>query len=50
LKVKQVKQKHSAWEAVAAFLPTALFAAKTVMAARAKSQNAHAQADTAALP
>jgi hypothetical protein len=49
LKVKQVKQKHSAWEAVAAFLPTALFAAKTVMAARAKNQNAPAQADTAAL-
>jgi hypothetical protein len=50
LKVKQVKQKHSAWEAVAAFMPTALFAAKTMMAARARSQNAQTQSDTAALP
>ena len=50
LKVKQVKQKHSAWEAVAAFMPTALFAAKTIMAARARSQNANTQADTAGLP
>ena len=49
LKVRQVKQKGSAWEAIAAFMPTALFAAKTMMAARAK-QNAQAQSDAASLP
>jgi hypothetical protein len=48
LKVREVKQRHSAWEAVSAFIPVALFAAKTAMAARSK--NAAAQSDTAALP
>ena len=48
LKVREIKQRHSPWEAVTAFLPVALFAAKTAMAARAKQ--ASAQTDTAALP
>jgi hypothetical protein len=47
LKVKKVKQ-HSPWEAITAFMPIALFAAKTAMAARNK--NATQTADTAALP
>jgi hypothetical protein len=38
LKVKQVKSsKGSGWEAVTAFMPIALFAAKTAMAARTKN-------------
>lgn len=49
LKVREVKQRHSPWEAITAFMPIALFAAKTAMAARAKQANA-AQTDTAALP
>lgn len=48
LKVKQVKQRGSAWEAISAFMPVALFAAKTAMAARNK--NAEQAADAAALP
>lgn len=48
LKVREVKQRHSAWEAITAFMPVALFAAKTAMAAR--SRNAAAQPDAAALP
>jgi hypothetical protein len=47
LKVKRVKQ-HSPWEAITAFMPIALFAAKTAMAARNK--NAGQTADAAALP
>jgi hypothetical protein len=39
LKVKQVKPRGSAWEAVSAFVPIALFAAKTAMAARAKKSD-----------
>src|SRR5205814_7825480 len=31
LKVKQIKPRHSAWEAVTAFVPIALFAAKSAM-------------------
>lgn len=50
LKVREVRPKGSAWEAVAAFMPTALFAAKTMMAARAKHNNTTAQSDTASLP
>ena len=48
LKVKQVKPRGSAWEAITAFMPIALFAAKTAMAARNK--NAEQTADTVALP
>jgi hypothetical protein len=48
LKVKQIKPRGSAWEAVTAFMPIALFAAKTAMAARSKT--APQTADTAALP
>lgn len=48
LKVKQVKPRGSAWEAITAFMPIALFAAKTAMAARNK--NANQTADAAALP
>ena len=48
LKVKRVKSKGSAWEAVSAFMPVALFAAKVAMAARNK--NAEQPADAAALP
>src|SRR5688572_14461095 len=36
LKVKQVKSKGSGWEAITAFMPIALFAAKTAIAARNK--------------
>jgi hypothetical protein len=48
LKVKQVKPRGSAWEAISAFMPIALFAAKTAMAARNK--NAEHAADAAAMP
>jgi len=48
LKVKRVKPRGSAWEAITAFMPIALFAAKTAMAARNK--NAEQTADTVALP
>lgn len=48
LKVKQVKPRGSAWEAISAFMPVALFAAKTAMASRSK--NAQQTADAAALP
>ena len=48
LKVREVKQRNSPWEAITAFMPIALFAAKAAIAARAK--NANAQVDTAALP
>ena len=48
LKVKRVKSKGSAWAAVSAFMPVALFAAKTAMAARNK--RADQTADAAALP
>ena len=48
LKVKQVKSKGSAWEAISAFMPVALFAAKAAMAARNK--NVEQTADAAALP
>jgi hypothetical protein len=48
LKVKQVKSKGSAWEAISAFMPVALFAAKTAMAAR--NTKADQTADAAALP
>src|SRR6185436_10119239 len=48
LKVKQLKPRGSAWEAVSAFVPIALFAAKTAMAARSKK--ATAEADAPALP
>jgi hypothetical protein len=48
LKVKRVKSKGSAWEAISAFMPVALFAAKTAMASRSKS--ADQTADAAALP
>jgi hypothetical protein len=36
LKVKRVKSKGSIWEAISAFMPIALFAAKTTMAGRSK--------------
>src|SRR3954471_13928181 len=48
LKVKQVKPRGTAWEAVSAFVPIALFAAKTAMATRNKK--AEHTADAAALP
>ena len=48
LKVKRVKSKGSPWEAISAFMPVALFAAKTAMAARNK--NPEQAADAAALP
>ena len=48
LKVKRVKSKGSPWEAISAFMPVALFAAKTAMAARNK--NTEQTADAAALP
>ena len=47
LKVREIKQRHSPWEALTAFIPVALFAAKTAMAARSKNA---AQPDAAALP
>jgi len=36
LKVKRIPSKGSPWEAVSAFMPIALFAAKTAMTARSK--------------
>lgn len=48
LKVRQVKPRGSAWEAISAFMPIALFAAKTAIAARNK--NAEQTADADALP
>jgi hypothetical protein len=36
LKVQRIRSKGSPWEAVSAFMPIALFAAKTAMAARSK--------------
>lgn len=48
LKVREIKQRNSPWEAITAFMPIALFAAKTAIAARNKNANAHV--DTAALP
>lgn len=50
LKVKEVKQRHSPWEAITAFMPIALFAAKTAMAARSKNASSATESDTAALP
>jgi hypothetical protein len=47
LKVKRVKSKGSAWEAITAFMPIALFAAKTAMAASNRKSNQ--TADAAAL-
>lgn len=48
LKVKHVKSKGSAWEAISAFMPVALFAAKTAMASR--SSKTSQTPDAAALP
>jgi len=48
LKVKRVKSKGSAWEAVSAFMPVALFAAKTAMASRSNKNSQ--PPDAAALP
>ncbi|HUS36878.1 MAG TPA: hypothetical protein VM680_16150 [Verrucomicrobiae bacterium] len=48
LKVREVKQRNSPWEAITAFMPIALFAAKAAIAARNK--NAEPHVDTAALP
>lgn len=47
-KAKQRKSKGSAWEAINAFMPIALFAAKNAMAARSKKSEL--AADIAALP
>jgi hypothetical protein len=49
LKVKRVKPSGSPWEAIAAFMPTALFVAKTAMAARAKKAE-HSTDEAAAIP
>jgi hypothetical protein len=48
LKVKHVKSKGSAWEAISAFMPVALFAAKTAIASR--SSKTAQTPDAAVLP